>query len=208
MNTWESGKKMKAMLRVLEKQRGNRGLMANLKAGLRETKEHRAWNFLTLFCDPNHAGTFEVFRTIAGLFAAYPPDKMEEENREQSTDTAREAQKGSNMGYTCRLLCRDDEEKNLSVNLEGIQSGVPEELVAADPFRDGPMARRLKFLLDADPHDIREICFRVIRIVLYAKSKKITVNYETLGYDLLQWNAEEADKVRRRWARAFWRGKS
>ena len=57
----------------------------------------------------------------------------------------------------------------------------------------------IKQLLDSDSG---EICERVIRIVLYAKSKDIPVDYKMLGRDLLYWG----DSVRRRWAQDFWSG--
>jgi len=48
--------------------------------------------------------------------------------------------------------------------------------------------------------DREELCERVRPVVLAAKSKGIQVNYETLAADLLWWG----DRVRTRWAQAYW----
>jgi hypothetical protein len=50
--------------------------------------------------------------------------------------------------------------------------------------------------------DRAELCDRIRPVILAAKSKGIPVNYETLGADLLWWG----DRVRTRWAQAYWGG--
>ena len=50
--------------------------------------------------------------------------------------------------------------------------------------------------------DRNELCERIRPIVLAAKSKGIPVNFETLIADILWWG----DRVRTRWAQAYWRG--
>ncbi len=50
--------------------------------------------------------------------------------------------------------------------------------------------------------DREELCERIRPVILAAKSKGISVNYETLGADLLWWG----DRVRTRWAQAYWGG--
>ena len=61
-----------------------------------------------------------------------------------------------------------------------------------------PVSRKFGYLLAAERD---EICDRVIRIVLYAKSKEIPVNYDALENDLVKW-----PRSREFWARAFWGG--
>lgn len=83
---------------------------------------------------------------------------------------------GRNVGDVCRLIQKENDE-----------------------MTDGndPMERRFLQLLDSDQ---TEICSRVVRIVIYAKSKGIGLDYAMLGKDLRNWN----DSVRRNWANAFW----
>ena len=50
--------------------------------------------------------------------------------------------------------------------------------------------------------DREQLCERIRPVVLAAKSKGIRVNYESLGADLLWWG----DRVRTRWAQAYWGG--
>ncbi len=51
--------------------------------------------------------------------------------------------------------------------------------------------------------DREELCDRLRPVVLAAKSRGIPINYEALLEDILWWG----DRVRARWARAFWVGK-
>lgn len=90
-----------------------------------------------------------------------------------------------NMGDTCRALCRDTDEH-------------PWETVDASgrAVAPGPVGRKFGWLLAADAE---EICGRVIRMVLYAKSKDIPVNYAQLEKDLVNW-----PRAREAWARNFW----
>ena len=60
------------------------------------------------------------------------------------------------------------------------------------------MTRRFQHLLASSRE---EVCDRVARLVLYAKSKEIPVNYSQLENDLFYWS----DSVRIRWAKSFWR---
>lgn len=82
-----------------------------------------------------------------------------------------------NVGDACRCLCGPDEK----------------------PWdeKPGPIAKRLQHLLAAERD---EICDRVVRVVLRAKSQEIPINYEQLENDLLYWG----DKVKNRWAMSFW----
>lgn len=94
----------------------------------------------------------------------------------------KEAQEGD-FGAMCRNLLDDDERQKLN-QAEGI----------------GPVSRRFQHLLAADGDEIFD---RVVRLVLRAKAKDISVNYEQLYKDLLDWEYH-ADRVRVRWAQSFW----
>jgi len=85
-----------------------------------------------------------------------------------------------NFGDTCRRLMNDDE------RTEYLQEG-----------KLGSMTRRFQHLLAASRD---EVCKRVARLVLYAKSNEVPVNYEQLYNDLLFWS----DSVRVRWAKSYW----
>jgi len=91
----------------------------------------------------------------------------------QATDTG-------NLADTCRALISEDE------RAEYLQER-----------KLGPMTRRFQHLLAASRE---EVCGRVSRIVLFAKSKEVAVNYGQLYGDLLYWS----DAVRVRWAKRFW----
>ena len=87
-----------------------------------------------------------------------------------------------NMGTVCRRLCSSDE-KPWARDTE----------TSSGP---GPMERRFLYLLNADRD---EICGRVCRLVQYAGSKDIPVNYAVLEKDLSEW-----PRARESWATAFW----
>jgi CRISPR system Cascade subunit CasB len=59
------------------------------------------------------------------------------------------------------------------------------------------MTRRFQHVLAASRD---EVCGRVSRLVLFAKSKEVRVNYDQLYSDLLYWS----NVVRVRWAKSFW----
>lgn len=111
---------------------------------------------------------YDVIRSIAGLFASHP-----------------ETRENGNMGDLCRELCAEDESKTLAPGND------------SDP-QDGPMSKRLQYLLAADRS---EICDRVVRMVLFAKAKGRAVNYVMLEKDLREW-----PRARARWAQSFWGG--
>ena len=87
-----------------------------------------------------------------------------------------------NMGTVCRQLCRCDER--------------PWERETDTNSSPGPVERRFMYLLNADRD---EICGRVCRLVQYADSKGIPVNYAALEKDLSEW-----PRAREPWAAAFW----
>lgn len=89
-----------------------------------------------------------------------------------------------NMGTVCRALCSSEEQPWSSVDEQG---------KASSP---GPVARKFMYLLSANRE---EICERVARVVLYAKSQGIRVNYGALEQDLEKW-----PRAREAWAGIFW----
>lgn len=60
-----------------------------------------------------------------------------------------------------------------------------------------PTERRFQYLLSAERS---ELPARVLRMVLMAKSQRVSVNYEQLETDLRFWN----DRTKTEWAAAFW----
>lgn len=86
------------------------------------------------------------------------------------------------MGTVCRQLCKDDEK--------------PWEIGTDNKGAPGPMERRFLHLLNADRE---EICARVSRIVRYAGSKDVPINYSRLEEDLAKW-----PRAREAWAADFW----
>lgn len=165
---------MSRLLDFLRRHEHDHGLMAALRCGLGESREVRAWPVLACFCDlasplEKDKHACRVAKTVAGLFAAHPAP----------------GGKGD-MGALCLALCRDDERAGLRSwrsDNEGERA-------------EGPMAGRLRYLLAAGPE---EICPRVTRVALYAKSRDLPVAYEQLEKDLLTW-----PRARRAWAQHFW----
>ena len=85
-----------------------------------------------------------------------------------------------NLGDTCRdLMSPDEREEYLKER------------------KAGPMTRRFQHILAASRD---EVCDRVARLVLLAKSREKPVNYGQLENDLFHWS----DSVRVRWAKSFW----
>ena len=88
-----------------------------------------------------------------------------------------------NIGSLCFAMLTEEEQKDI-LNGEGKD--------------DGAIAMRLFQLLNSDREELLPL---VGRLVLYAGSKEVGLDYEQLGRDLLFWN----DRVRRTWASSFWR---
>lgn len=60
--------------------------------------------------------------------------------------------------------------------------------------------RRFQHLLTAETE--AELCARVLRMVLMAKSQGVPVNYAKLETDMRSWN--RSDRTKTEWATAFW----
>ncbi len=130
----ERKSRMDAMLDVLETGRGNAGLMADLRAGLRAETRTRAWPFLARFCDLSDPYRAQVFGTVAGLFAGHP-----------------EILVGNSMGRVCRGLCTADERESLA-----------DTASLSAELKEGPMSKRMKQLLDSDRDEICERIVRLV----------------------------------------------
>lgn len=161
---------MSELIEFLQANSEDRGVRAALRCALRPSQEMRAWPYLAPFGGIGAGHDAETVRTVAGIYAAcYSP----------------EFSALASIGQVCRALCSSDEdpaayETNMSKT-------------AAQP---GPMARRFAYLINADR---TEICARVARLMVYAKSQGIGVNYEQLEQDLRTW-----PRARTAWARDFW----
>lgn len=87
------------------------------------------------------------------------------------------------MGTLCLRLCSKDE----------------------TPWNDdkpGPIAMRLQYLLAAET---QEVCPRVARMVLRAKSQGVGVHYVGLLKDLAEWQwPDKRERIQARWAQEFW----
>jgi CRISPR type I-E-associated protein CasB/Cse2 len=145
--------------------------MAMLRRSLRPNQEIYAWKYLGRFlgnaADSYNGHHYNVIRTIAGLYATHPLEHVS----------------GSNMGDLCRRMCSEME-------LDALRNpGETEQ-------QDGPMAKRLQYLLAADRS---EICARVTRVVIHAKSKSQAVDYACLQKDLEYW-----PQARGKWGASFW----
>lgn len=160
---------MSALMEFLLRNQKDKGVMATLRRALVPNTEMRAWPLLLRFGGVGSGHCARTVRTVAGLFA-YHPEHCET----------------GNMGTVCRALCSPDEQPWNSVDEHDQNKANP----------PGPMARKFMYLLSADRE---EICERVARVVLYAKSRGIPVNYGALEQDLETW-----PRAREAWAGVFW----
>jgi CRISPR type I-E-associated protein CasB/Cse2 len=64
----------------------------------------------------------------------------------------------------------------------------------------GPISRRFQHLLAAEGE---EVFSRTLRFVMRCKSQDVSIDYQRLFDDLMQWQYYP-ESVRTRWARSFW----
>ncbi len=64
----------------------------------------------------------------------------------------------------------------------------------------GAIAKKLQYILASNGDEIFD---RVTRLILYAKSKEISVPYEQLEKDLYDWQFK-SEKIKADWAKSFW----
>ncbi|HCL57919.1 MAG TPA: type I-E CRISPR-associated protein Cse2/CasB [Spirochaetia bacterium] len=158
---------MSSLMEYLEKIRENRGIMADLRCALADSKKHRAYPYLGYLKGIGEDFKARSVQVLAGLYATHPPksDKPVE----------------GNMGTVCYKMLSDDERKDYSKNPD-------------------PVSKRFQHLLAAKEEEIFD---RLIRLVNYAKSKEIPVNYPQIEQDLKDWEYQ-SERVKTRWAKSFW----
>lgn len=165
---------MSSLFEGLRKNKDDRGMMANLRCILVESKKHRAWPVLSRVGVPidDHDKNFAAF--VAGLFATYPDGDSET---------------GKNFGATCNQIAMKRGEELF------VFDKTAEKSKKSPPLT--PTERRFQHLLAADRDEIQD---RVMRMVLLAKSQGVAVNYGKLLHDLKYWG----DRTKTEWAAAFW----
>ena len=89
---------MSGLLEFLRARSNDRGLMADLRCALGESKRHRAWPVLAAFGGIGDERDWRAMcvQTIAGLFALHPRETAEDD-----------------FGTTCRALLSNDERQKL-----------------------------------------------------------------------------------------------
>ncbi|MCU0848441.1 MAG: type I-E CRISPR-associated protein Cse2/CasB [Spirochaetes bacterium] len=87
---------MSALLDYLVKKKDDRGLMADLRCALVESKRFRAYPHLGYFGGIGDEHEARVKQTVAGLFASHPEPTLK-----------------GNIGSLCFQLCSDDERNEL-----------------------------------------------------------------------------------------------
>jgi len=87
------------------------------------------------------------------------------------------------FGDSCRCLMDGDERQKITTSGEV-----------------GPVSRRFQHLLAAEGE---EVFSRTLRFVMRCKSQDVSIDYQRLFDDLMQWQYYP-ESVRTRWARSFW----
>lgn len=126
------------LLKYLQSKKDDRGSMANLRCGLVDGKQHRAWPYLGHLngIGDEHDHASRVIQTIAGLYATHP---------EESSN--------GDLGSLCRKLLGDEERSKLAT-AEGVGpiSRRFQHLLVADA--DEVFDRVLRFILRAKADNI------------------------------------------------------
>lgn len=87
---------MSGLLDFLRARANDRGLLADLRCALVESKRHRAWPVLAAFSGVGDDWKALCVQTVAGLYAMHPKETAQ-----------------GDFGTTCRALLSDDERQNL-----------------------------------------------------------------------------------------------
>lgn len=107
---------MSGVLEFLRARSSDRGLLADLRCALVESKRHRAWPVLAAFGGVGDDWRALNVQTVAGLYAMHPKEKAE-----------------GDFGTTCRALLSEDERQKLHDAREvGPLSRRFQHLLAAD----------------------------------------------------------------------------
>lgn len=124
------------MLEYLQKRSQDRGLMADVRAGLRQSTQAASWPVIAMFCDLTKVPDALVYQMIAGLYAMHPI-----------------VCSNQSMGGLCRSLCDTDEGAVLD-DEANISKGV----------KEGPISRRFRRLLDADSSEICDLVVNIVML--------------------------------------------
>lgn len=95
---------MHDLMEFLRRRKEDRGLMANLRCALVESKRHRAWPYLAAFGGVGTDFCAQAVQTVAGLYATHP---------DESTDPK------FDFGALCRKFLSDEERATIAM-AEGV----------------------------------------------------------------------------------------
>lgn len=127
---------MSGLLEFLRARSNDRGLMADLRCALVESKRHRAWPALAALGGVGDDWRAMCVQTVAGLYATHPKEASE-----------------GDFGTTCRALLSDDERKTLHEAREvGPLSRRFQHLLAAD--REEVFGRVVRLVMRAKSEDM------------------------------------------------------
>lgn len=127
---------MTALLDFLRVRSNDRGVLADLRGALVDSKRHRVWPILAAFGGVGDDWRALCVQTVAGLYALHP----------------KEAQVGD-LGTTCRALLSDDEHQKLYETREvGPLSRRFQHLLAADG--DEVFGRVMRLVMRAKSDDV------------------------------------------------------
>lgn len=127
---------MSGLLEFLRARSSDRGLLADLRSALVESKRHRAWPVLAAFGGVGDDWRALCVQTVAGLYAMHPKETAE-----------------GDFGATCRALLSDDERQKLHDAREiGPLSRRFQHLLAAD--REEVFGRVTRLVLRAKSEEV------------------------------------------------------
>jgi len=129
---------MQGLLEFLRRRKEDRGLMADLRCALVESKRHRAWPYLARFGGIGDEFRAQAVQTIAGLYATHP-------NESNQTD--------ADFGSLCRKFL-SEEERGKIATAEGVGPVTRrfQHVLAAD--REEVFDRVTRLVLRAKAQDI------------------------------------------------------
>lgn len=115
------------LMRFLRERRDNRGVMANLRCALVESKRYRSWPILARFQGIGTDFRALVIQLVAGLYATHPEESGE-----------------GDLGATCRAFLGDEERLSIdSAEAPGPVSRRIQHLLAAEGEEVLPRVLRL-----------------------------------------------------------------
>lgn len=127
---------MSGLLEYLRARSNDRGLLADLRSALVDSKRHRAWPALAMFGGVGDDWRALCVQTVAGLYAMHPKETA-----------------NGDIGTTCRSMLSDDERQKLHETREvGPLSRRFQHLLAADD--DEVFGRVVRLIVRAKSEDI------------------------------------------------------